>query len=160
MNKEDRVMREFRDVFNKMVWLNKLKMEVRLQGYTPSEIHCIEYIGQNGDPNVTKLAQTFYMTRSAISKITRKLMEKGCIDSYQKPENKKEIFFRLTEKGKKLYTIHEELHKEFQDRDHAVFAQVTEAQFDSMLNFLERYSLHLDQEIQKSGADTMMELME
>ncbi|MDF2935735.1 MAG: transcriptional regulator, MarR family [Paenibacillaceae bacterium] len=61
------------------------------------------YIGNHADSNVTKLAESFYMTRSAISKITKKLMEKGLIDSYQKPENKKEIYFRLTEQGRRLY---------------------------------------------------------
>ncbi len=153
MNKEDQVLTGFRDVFNKMVWLNKLKMEECLEGYKPSEVHCIEYIGKNPDSNVTKLAETFYMTRSAISKIMKKLMDKGCIESYQKPENKKEIYFRLTEKGLEVYNIHEELHKEFQKRDQAVFAQVTEAQFDDMLRFMERYSRHLDGEIKKLGID-------
>ncbi len=151
MNKEDQVLTGFRDVFNKMVWLNKLKMEDHLQGYKPSEVHCIEYIGKNPDSNVTKLAETFYMTRSAISKITKKLMDKGCIESYQKPDNKKEIYFRLTEKGTEVFNIHEELHKGFQKRDQAVFAQVTEAQFDDMLGFMERYSRHLDGEIKKLG---------
>ncbi|RAU92370.1 MarR family transcriptional regulator [Paenibacillus sp. YN15] len=153
MNKEDQVIMGFRDVFNKMVWLNKIKMEDSLKGHKPSEVHCIEYIGNHADSNVTKLAESFYMTRSAISKIAKKLMEKGLIDSYQKPENKKEIYFRLTEEGKAVYKIHEELHKEFQERDKAVFEQVTEEQFDSMLRFMERYSRHLDAEIKKQGMD-------
>ncbi|MNC11725.1 HTH-type transcriptional regulator Hpr [compost metagenome] len=153
MNKEDQVIMGFRDVFNKMVWLNKFKMEDSLKGHKPSEVHCIEYIGKHADSNVTKLAESFYMTRSAISKITRKLMEKGLIDSYQKPENKKEIYFRLTKQGKAVYNIHEELHKEFQERDKAVFEQVTEEQFDSMLRFMETYSRHLDAEIKKQGMD-------
>jgi DNA-binding MarR family transcriptional regulator len=153
MNKEEQVITGFRDVFNKMVWLNKLKMEDCLQGYKPSEVHCIEYIGKNPDSNVTKLAETFYMTRSAISKIMKKLMDKGCIESYQKPENKKEIYFRLTEKGLEVYNLHEELHQEFQKRDQAVFEQVTEAQFNDMLGFMERYSRHLDGEIKKLGID-------
>ncbi|MNN97256.1 hypothetical protein D3C81_2163920 [compost metagenome] len=80
-------------------------------------------------------------------------MEKGLIDSYQKPENKKEIYFRLTKQGKAVYNIHEELHKEFQERDKAVFEQVTEEQFDSMLRFMETYSRHLDAEIKKQGMD-------
>lgn len=157
MNKEDQVIMGFRDVFNKMVWLNKIKMEDSLKGHKPSEVHCIEYIGNHADSNVTKLAESFYMTRSAISKIAKKLMEKGLIDSYQKPENKKEIYFRLTEEGKAVYKIHEELHKEFQERDKAVFEQVTEEQFDSMLRFMERYSRHLDAEIKKQGMDLKQE---
>ncbi|MFD5019581.1 MarR family transcriptional regulator [Paenibacillus sp. NPDC058367] len=153
MNKEDQILTGVRDIYNKMVWLNKDKMEGSLKGYTSSEVHCIEYIEKNVDSNVTKLAESFFMTRGAISKLTKKLIEKGLIESYQKSDNKKEIYFRLTEQGKVIYKIHEDLHKEFQERDKAVFAQITEEQFDSMLSFVEKYSSHLDAEIKKQGKD-------
>ena len=153
MNNEEQVIMGFRDLFNKMVWLNKFKMEDSLKSYKSSEVHCIEYIGRNVDSNVTKLAESFYMTRGAMSKITKKLLKKGIIESYQKPDNKKEIYFRLTEQGKEVYKIHEKLHKEFQERDKVVFEQITEEQFDSMLSFIEKYSKHLDSEIKKAGID-------
>ncbi|WP_248926901.1 MarR family winged helix-turn-helix transcriptional regulator [Paenibacillus hamazuiensis] len=157
MNKEDQVKTVFRDLFNKMVYLNKFKMEDSLKGYKPSEVHCIEYIGKNADSNVTKLAEAFYMTRGAISKLTQKLIKKGLIESYQKPDNKKEIYFRITEQGKVIYKIHEELHEEFRKRDKVIFEQVTEEQFDGMLSFLEKYSRHLDAEIKKQGIDMKSE---
>ncbi|MCH4566222.1 MarR family transcriptional regulator [Bacillus sp. ES1-5] len=151
MNKEEQVMNGFRELYNKMVWLNKDKMEEGLKGFKSSEVHCIEYIENNSDSNVTQLAEAFYVTRGAISRMTKKLINKGLIESYQKSENKKEIYFRLTEQGKKIYKIHEELHNEFQQRDKAVFEQVTEAEFDSIINFVEKYSRHLDAEIKKQG---------
>ena len=153
MNKEEQVIMGFRELVNKMAWLNKFKMEDSLKGYKSSEVHCIEYIGGNVDSNVTKLAESFYITRGAISKMTKKLIKKGVIESYQKPDNKKEIYFRLTSQGQVIYKIHEKLHKEFQERDKAVFEQVTEEQFDSMLSFVEKYSRHLDAEIKKLGVD-------
>lgn len=153
MNKEDQVMIGYRDLYNKMVWLNKIKMEDSLKGYKSSEVHCIEFIGKNTDSNVTRLAESFYMTSGAISKLTKKLIKKGLIESYQKPENKKEIYFRLTEQGKGVYQIHEELHQEFRERDKAIFEQVTEEQYDIMLRFVKDYSNHLDAEIKKLGID-------
>jgi DNA-binding MarR family transcriptional regulator len=157
MNKEDQVIMGFRDLYNKMVWLNKDKMEDSLKGYKSSEVHCIEYIENNIDSNVTKLAETFYMTRGAISKLTQKLIKKGLIESYQKSDNKKEIYFKLTEQGKSINKIHDDLHKEFQERDKAVFEQVTEEQFDSVLRFVEKYNRHLDAEIKKLGRDINLE---
>ncbi|OOM71035.1 MarR family protein [Clostridium puniceum] len=157
MNKEEQVIMGFRDLLNKMAWLNKFKMEDSLKDYKSSEVHCIECIGKNVDSNVTKLAESFYMTRGAISKMTKKLIKKGIIESYQKPDNKKEIYFRLTEQGQVIYNVHEEMHKEFQERDKAIFDQVTEAQFDSMLSFVEKYSNHLDAEIKKLGIDIKSE---
>lgn len=149
--KQEQVLAGFRELYNKMVWLNKGKMEDTLKGQTPSEVHCIECIENNTDPNVTQLAECLYLTTGAISKMTKKLIKKGLIESYQKPDNKKEIYFRLTGQGKTIYKIHSDLHKEFQERDKAVFEQITEQQFDSMLTFLERYSHHLDNEIKKQG---------
>ncbi len=157
MNKEEQIIIDLRELFNKMVWLNKFKMEDSLKGFKSSEVHCIEYIGRNVDSNVTKLAEAFYMTRSAISKLTKKLMIKGIIDSYQKPENKKEIYFRLTDQGNVIYKIHEELHKEFRERDKTVFEQVTEEQLDGILSFMEKYNKHLDEEIKKQGIEIKSE---
>ena len=157
MKKEEQVIAGFWDLFSKKIWLDGYKMKESLKDYKPSEIHCIEYIGKSEDSNVTKLAETFYMTRSGISKITKKLIEKGLIESYQRPDNKKEIYFKLTEQGKVIYKVHEELHKEFQERDKAVFDHVTEKQLDSMIGFAEKYNKHLDAEIKKLGVDIKTE---
>lgn len=154
MNKQDQLLLGFRDLYSKMVFLNRI-MEDSLVGYTSSEVHCIEYIELNVDSNVTKLAQAFYMTRGAISKLTKKLIEKGIIEGYQKPANKKEIYFQLTEKGKEVYRIHDALHKEFRERDKVVFDQVTSEQLELMLRFVETYRNHLDEEIKKQGMDFM-----
>lgn len=153
MRKEEQVIGGFRDLLNKMICLNKIKMGEALKDYKSSEVHCIEYIGGNTDSNVTKLAEAFYMTRSAISKLTKKMIAKGYIESYQKPDNKKEIYFGLTSQGKEIYMIHQKLHKEFQERDKAVFEQVTEEDFEIMLDFVEKYSKHLDIEMKKQGID-------
>ncbi|AFM41371.1 transcriptional regulator [Desulfosporosinus acidiphilus SJ4] len=152
MTKEEMLTMGLRDLYNKIVFINR-KMEDSLKGYKSSEVHCIEYIGKNEDSNVTKLAESFYMTRGAISKIAKKLINKGVIESYQKPVNKKEIYFRLTQRGKEIYNVHEELHKEFHERDKVVFEQVTEEQFDMMLSFVETYRRHLDAEIKKQEED-------
>ncbi|WP_238649795.1 MarR family transcriptional regulator [Paenibacillus piscarius] len=151
MNKEEQVLAAFRDLFNKRSWLNKTRMESALKGHKPSEVHCIEYIGTHTDANVTRLADSLYMTRGAISKITQKLLHKGLIESYRKPENQKEIYFRLTEEGQDVWSIHDELHREFRDRDRPVFEHVTDEQYEGMLRFMAQYSRHLDEEIKHQG---------
>ena len=150
-NKEARLLTEIGDLYRKMAWLNSIKLADSFKGYKSSEIHCIEYIGNNAECNVTKLAESFYMTRGAISKMTQKLIKKEIIESYQKSDNKKEIYFSLTEKGTEIYKIHAELHNEFSERDKAVFDQITDEQLEIMLNFVKMYSEHLDKEIQKEG---------
>lgn len=154
MNKDEQLMAGFWDIFNKKIWLNSIKLKASLNGYSPSEIHCMEYIGESADSNVTELAGSFYMTKSAISKLTKRLIKKGLIESYQKPDNKKEIYFRLTEQGKLVNDIHKGLDKEFQERDKAVFEQVTDEQYEIMIRFAESYNKHLDMEIAKQGSDS------
>lgn len=151
MDKEEQTMMGLWDMFKKRMWLDSFKMKASLKGYNPSEIHCIAYIGEDEDSNVTKLAESFDMTRGAISKLTKKLIKKGLIESYQKPDNKKEVYFKLTEQGKAIYNIHEEMHRELKDRDQPFFEQVTGEQLDVILGFAEKYNTHLDTEIKKLG---------
>jgi DNA-binding MarR family transcriptional regulator len=156
MNKEEQVMIGFRDLYNKMTSLNSVKIKERIKDFKPyksSEIHCIEYVGSNVDSNVTKLAESLYMTLGAISKLTKKLIKKGLIESYRKPDNQKEIYFRLTSQGKVIFKVHEELHQEFWERDKALFEQVPAEHYDIMLNFVAMYNKHLDAEIKKQGLD-------
>lgn len=153
MSKEEQVIMGLWDMFKKRMWLDSFKMKDSLKGCNPSEVHCIAYIGEDEDSNVTMLAESFNMTRGAISKLTKKLIKKKLIESYQKPDNKKEVYFRLTEQGKAIYDIHEELHKEFKDRDQVFFEQVTEEQLDVILDFAKKYNMHLDAEIKKLCVD-------
>jgi len=153
MSKEEQVMIGLWEMFRKKMWLDSCKMKAHLKGYNPSEIHCISYIAEDKDSNVTKLAESFEMTRGAISKLTKKLVKKGLIESYQKSNNKKEVYFKLTEQGKAIYNIHTEMHREFKNRDQPFFEQVTEEQLDVLLGFAEKYNTHLDAEIKELGGE-------
>ncbi len=153
MSKEDQAMTCLWDIFKKRTQLDSFKMKDKLKDYNPSEIHCIAYIGEDNDSNVTKLAESFGMTRGAISKLTKKLIKKGLIESHQKPGNNKEVYFKLTEQGRTIYNIHEEIHKEFRERDKPFFDNVTDEQYDCIINFSEKYNMHLDTEIKKLGID-------
>ena len=103
--------------------------------------------------NTIPLSTAFYMTRGAISKLTKKLIDKGLLDSYQKPGNKKEIYFRLTETGMDIFKTHEKLHHGFDERDRPVFEQLSEKEMDAILCFAKAYNEHLDDEILKMGLD-------
>ncbi|EAD7014243.1 MarR family transcriptional regulator, partial [Listeria monocytogenes] len=61
----------------------------------------------------------------------------------------KEIYFRLTAKGAEINQVHDDLHQEFLDRDKVVFEDVTDAQYAEVLKFVDKYSRHLDNEMQK-----------
>ena len=83
---------------------------VVLDGLNLAEVHCIDQIGAADHANVTKIADAMRLTKGAISKITKKLLCKGLIESYQRPGNNKEICFRLTAGGRQIFEEHRTCH--------------------------------------------------
>lgn len=154
MSTQEKVLESLWYMFNKLIWINEYSMKKSFEEYKPSEVHCIEYIGKNKDVNVTKLAESFYMTRGAISKLAKKLSAKGLIESYQKPENKKEIYYKLTERGWRIFNIHEKLHTEFSNRDKIVFEDFSKDELDIIIRFAKQYDLHLSNKIEELGIDS------
>lgn len=148
MNKEEVLSDEFRRLFDKIAWLNKQEMEKIFKGYTSTEIHCLEKL-YDENLNVTELACSLYMTKGAISKLTKKMLRKEIILSYQKKDNQKEVYFKLTKKGKILAEKHEFLHNKYLKRDKVVFDTLTNKQFQDILSFISKYNKHIEQEILK-----------
>lgn len=153
MNIGEQILADFWEVFQKKILLENFYTERKLKGYNPSEIHCIQYIGRNPNSNVTKLANAFRMTTGGITKLTKKLLKKNLIETYKMPNNKKEIYFRLTSSGEDIYKIHEELHKDFSKRDKEIFEQITDSEYACIFRFINLYSSHLDNELDKMAID-------
>jgi DNA-binding MarR family transcriptional regulator len=57
-----------------------------------AEVHLLEAIQAQEGANVGELARHLGMTSGAISQITKKLLDKGLIEAYKKPGNRKEVF--------------------------------------------------------------------
>ncbi|TQK75250.1 MarR family transcriptional regulator [Brevibacillus sp. AG162] len=76
-----------------------------------TELHVLQEVGGRDRVNVTTIAQHIGVTKSAISKITVKLLKKGLLERYQLEDNQKEVFFRLTAVGEMVNEIHESYHQ-------------------------------------------------
>lgn len=76
-----------------------------------TELHVIQCIGLGGDANVTAISQKIGVTKSAVSKITAKLLTKELITRYQLHGNQKEVYFRLSRQGEAVFSIHEQQHQ-------------------------------------------------
>ena len=100
---------------------------------------------------MTRLAEAFRMTTGGITKLTKKLIQRGLVETYKSPENKKEIYFRLTNQGHGVYNIHCEFHNQFCQRDKGVFEKITEQEYANIFHFIEIYQEHLDCELDKAG---------
>lgn len=101
-----------------------------------SKIHCLHSLGNMENPNVTKIAAELGMTTGAITKICKKLFDKNYIEKYHNPENNKEVYYKLTEKGHEIYEIHKVIHEEIHNFEIDIINKYSSDEQTIILNFL------------------------
>lgn len=141
------LLSQFAELYEKQDILTKLTSREFLHSYGYSEIHCIDLIGKLEQPNVTKLSSKLSMTRSAISKIVKKLLTNGDITSYQFEGNKKEIYYKLTEKGYALFDEHFKRHSAWKERDKKFFEGFNDNDLQTVNRFLSEFNKYLEAQI-------------
>ncbi len=110
----------------------------------PTEIHMVEAIENHPDSNTTDLAILFNITKGSVSKMLTKLHSKGLIERYQDPSNKKEVYFKLTELGKRANQGHKDFHGRHEHELYDEFASYTVEQQDFIIDFINRYTEHVN----------------
>lgn len=111
------------------------KQDSLLDGISLTDVHCIDCIGETDHLNVTKISEQMELTRAGISKISKRLLSKGLIESYQEPNNNKEIYFRLTQDGQSIYDVHKKIHNEIRREWSAFFERYSDDEQAAILRF-------------------------
>ncbi|MCR1172553.1 hypothetical protein GJ703_01311 [Clostridium botulinum] len=151
MDNINSIVEGFKEIYEKEEILGKIAFRGEYEKYGVSEIHCIDFIGKIENPNVTKISENMNMTRGAISKICKKLLNNKLIDKYKKPENDKEIYFKLTKSGEELYKCHEIKHKKWEERNNNFFKNVDREEQEIVVSFLKKFNNFLDKIIESEG---------
>nr|WP_242839885.1 MarR family transcriptional regulator [Clostridium botulinum] len=151
MDNINSIMEGFKEIYEKEEILGKIAFRGEYEKYGVSEIHCIDFIGKIENPNVTKISENMNMTRGAISKICKKLLNNKLIDKYKKPKNDKEIYFKLTKSGEELYKCHEIKHKKWEERNNNFFKNVDREEQEIVASFLKKFNNFLDKIIESEG---------
>lgn len=149
MNSE--ILSLFAKYMEKQEVLSKMTESEELHGYNYSEIHTIVAIEDIELPNVTEISHAMHMTRGAISKITKRLMENGLIESYMVEGNNQKIFFKLTDKGQELYKEHEIRHNLWLERDNAFLQKYSKEELDEIQGFMLDFNNYLENKIAELG---------
>lgn len=147
MNKS--IIDNLKNIYEKEELLGKIALKSEYKNYGISEIHCVSFIGKIEEPNVTKISKHMNMTKGAISKIIKKLINNNLILNYKNPNNDKEIYFKLTESGKTLYSYHEMKHKEWEERNEVFFKDMNIEEQKTVDNFLKKFNAYLDEVIKQ-----------
>lgn len=145
------LMNLFVKYMEKQEILSRLTEDEKLHGYNYSEIHTIAAIGDLEEPNVTQIASHMNVTRGAISKITKKLLEQNLIESYQQEGNKQKVFFRLTKSGRFLYDEHEKRHNLWLKRDNTFIKQFDHKTVEQVEKFMKAFNDYLETQIIELG---------
>ncbi|MCC3867976.1 MarR family transcriptional regulator [Terrisporobacter mayombei] len=145
------IMGSFKEIYEKEEVLGRIAFRGEYEQYGVSEIHCIDLIGKIENPNVTKISQRMNMTRGAISKLCKKLLNSKLIDKYKKPDNDKEIYFKLTKLGEELYNQHDIKHKLWEERNNKFFKNIDKEEQEIVANFLNKFNNYLDKIIESEG---------
>ncbi|MCE5284671.1 MAG: MarR family transcriptional regulator [Pelosinus sp.] len=76
-----------------------------------SELHTLSAICNHELVNASELAQIMGITKGAITQVVNKLIQKGLIEKFNMPGNKKEVYFHVTESGIRVNEAHCQYHK-------------------------------------------------
>lgn len=129
--------------------LSKLTESEKLHDFGYSDIHVIAAIADMDHANVTRIAEQMHMTRSAISKITKRLIARSCIICYTEDYNKKEKYFHLSDLGEQLNTEHEKRHQLWLDRDERFLNAYSKEEQAFLQQFMTDYNAYLEEKIKE-----------
>lgn len=149
MSYSELLLAQFTELFEKHDVLDKLNSREILHNYGHSEIHCIHLIGKLEQPNVTKISLELAMTKSTISRIAKRLLDNGDIESYQLECNKKEIYYKLTPKGQELFDEHLKIHSSGRGIDKKFFEEFDDNDSHIVSECLSKYNKYLEVQIAK-----------
>ena len=75
---------------------------------TLNEVHLIVVIGKNQPLNLVKLSELLEVSRSAVTQSVRRLFQKNLVVFDFAPNNEKNKYLRLSEKGIEVFKVHKD----------------------------------------------------
>ena len=101
-----------------------------------SEVHTLMAIGDNPGSTVTDLAGYAGITKSAVSQMVNKLSRRNLVEKYRNPDNDKELFLRLTPRGRIAFLGHEQYHLKIHAKIEEKLKEMTDKEFRFLQEFL------------------------
>lgn len=109
-----------------------------------AEVHMIEIIGTYEAITTTKLAKTLGITKGAVSQITHKLVKKSLIVKVPTIEKNNEVLISLTDKGKIVYSYHQNMHKKMMKRIDSIICDLSEEEKTALAQIVQVIDESLD----------------
>jgi DNA-binding MarR family transcriptional regulator len=107
-----------------------------------TSVHVLDCIGSHEPINSTSIAEKMSLSKASITKISTKLLQEGYIKRSQLNDNRKEIFFSLSPKGRELYEVHARMHEIIEQRFIREMEAFSESELQASLKFLQTMINH------------------
>ncbi len=117
-------------------YADKKEVYLHLDKLTLTQLHVLHEIGERPDSNVTFISNQINVTKGGVSKAVAKLIAWELIQEHFRADNKKEIYYRLTEEGEKLAFVHARLHQQLENKHEELLERYSEEELKVIASFL------------------------
>lgn len=100
------------DTFNSILTIeqNALKKE-KIFDVSVAEVHTIEAIGMYQTKSMSEVAKSLQITVGTLTVAINNLVKKEYVERFRCQSDKRVVLIKLTKKGKLLYRVHEQFHR-------------------------------------------------
>ncbi|MCM3701623.1 MarR family transcriptional regulator [Paenibacillus macerans] len=130
------------------------KLQIDMLSNNITSVHVIDCIGDYEPINHTGITKKMNLSKASITNISSKLLEMGFIVRSQLNNNRKEIYFSLTDKGRHVYHLHKKLHQEKEESFYQFIESYSEAELQIigkfMSDLLVRAEKHYGREVREN----------
>ena len=132
----------FNNRFNRFILVfEQLKKNQHKSGVdksiTLNEVHLIVVIGENQPLNLVKLSELLEVSRSAITQSVRRLIQKSLVVFDFDPNNGKNKYLRLSEKGIEVFKIHKEQQAYIEKSIFSVLNNYSEGELQTVVKLMD-----------------------
>lgn len=129
-------------------WMSEHVDDSKLKQIIPTltvvGFHMLDLLDEQTELTGAKIAQKLGVTRSTITRAAQKMLIQELLITTQHDDNKKNIYYKLTNKGIKLAKLHQEMDKnlywELQDK---ISTEFSEVELDAIIRFLTYIKDHM-----------------
>lgn len=109
------------------------------------EVHLLKQIIENPSDTITMIAEKTIRTKSSVSQVVKRLIEKGLLEIEKDISDKRKISFIPTEKGIQLYEAHEYYDSKMAALLSKFLEDYSTEEIEKFLQMLKKYHEYMNQ---------------
>lgn len=134
MNPHDTINDILVNLFNEILKLEEEAIITdEFKDITNNDMHIIEAVGLSGENTMSVVAKKLGITAGSLTTSVNSLVNKKYVIRHRSEEDRRVVFLKLTEKGKRAYEHHREYHRQMTE---AVISRLDEAEVPILIKTL------------------------